>query len=231
MIPNGTTRRWLEAGEAEVGPRRARAPEDRFVWTYAGNLGLSFGLDSVLDAAGLLAGERVPSADHRRGTAAGGARASGGGAAAGSGGVPRPDDAPTTRRAHLRASDALLVPHRRELTKVVTSKLFDFCAVGRPVILAADGEMRRLVDEADSALAVPAEDPAALADAAAPAPGRPGSAGSAGGERPPLRRPRTCASASQRSSPRRLRQPRVDESSGEPRGASGYSVRGVTCIC
>ena len=51
------------------------------------------------------------------------------------------------------------------LTKVVTSKLFDFCAVGRPVILAADGEMRRLVDEADSALAVPAEDPAALADA------------------------------------------------------------------
>ncbi len=58
------------------------------------------------------------------------------------------------------------------LTKVVTSKLFDFCAVGRPVILAADGEMRRLVDEADSALAVPAEDPAALAGRAAPAPGR-----------------------------------------------------------
>ena len=66
---------------------------------------------------------------------------------------------------HLRASDALLVPHRRELTKVITSKLFDFCAIGRPVILAADGEMRRLVDAADAALAVPAETPPALAGA------------------------------------------------------------------
>ena len=57
VIANGTTSRWLDAGK--VRPQRAALglPEDRFVWTYAGNLGLSFGFESVLDAAGMLAEE------------------------------------------------------------------------------------------------------------------------------------------------------------------------------
>lgn len=164
VIPNGTTRMWLEAGETDVDRAALGLPEDRFIWTYAGNLGLSFGLDSVLDAAGRLDGEPfrllVIGEGPLKAELEGQAAALPPGTVEFRGLMPPPEAA-----RYLRASDALLVPHRRALTKVVTSKLFDFCALGRPVILAADGEMRRLVDEADAALAVPAEDPDALAGA------------------------------------------------------------------
>ena len=67
----------------------------------------------------------------------------------------------------LRAADALLVSlgAKPELASFVPSKLFDCCALGRPVILAATGEAPRLASAADAALAVPPGDAAALADA------------------------------------------------------------------
>jgi glycosyltransferase involved in cell wall biosynthesis len=66
----------------------------------------------------------------------------------------------------LRASDALLVSlaPEPELTSFVPSKLFDFCAVGRPVIVAAAGEPSRLVRETEAGLTVPPGDARALAD-------------------------------------------------------------------
>ena len=51
-----------------------------------------------------------------------------------------PDDAGD----HLRAADALLVALRASLTDVISSKLFDYCAMKRPVIVAADGETEAL---------------------------------------------------------------------------------------
>jgi glycosyltransferase involved in cell wall biosynthesis len=54
---------------------------------------------------------------------------------------------------------------RPELAKFVPSKLFDCCAVGRPVILAAEGESRLLAAERGAVYPVPPGDPAALADA------------------------------------------------------------------
>ena len=47
----------------------------------------------------------------------------------------------------------------------VPSKLFDFCALGRPVVLAANGEPQRLVDGLRAAVPVPAGDAEALAAA------------------------------------------------------------------
>jgi glycosyltransferase involved in cell wall biosynthesis len=70
-----------------------------------------------------------------------------------------PDDAAD----RLLAADALLVALRASLDDVVSSKLFDYCALGRPVIVAATGETRRLAEGA-ALLAAP-EDPAAMADA------------------------------------------------------------------
>jgi glycosyltransferase involved in cell wall biosynthesis len=43
--------------------------------------------------------------------------------------------------------------------------LFDFCAVGRPVIVAAAGEPQRLAKSYNAALAVPPSNPEALAAA------------------------------------------------------------------
>ena len=54
VIPNGTTRAWLDAGEVEEGRDALGLPQGRFVWTYAGNLGIAQGLDAAIEAAGLL---------------------------------------------------------------------------------------------------------------------------------------------------------------------------------
>jgi colanic acid biosynthesis glycosyl transferase WcaI len=163
LIPNGTTAVWLDAAEQDIDRASLGLPEDRFIWAYAGNVGLSYGLESAIDAAGLLddgfqlliIGEG-PMRSRLMERAA----------ALPAGRVAFRDLMPSENAArHLRAADALLVPHKRILDKVVTSKLFDCCAVGRPVIVAAEGEMRRLAAEADAALGVAAEDPKALAAA------------------------------------------------------------------
>ena len=53
----------------------------------------------------------------------------------------------------LRASDALLVSLSPDpvLESFVPSKLFDFCALGRPVLVAANGEPQRLVGKTERA--------------------------------------------------------------------------------
>src|SRR6185503_2395518 len=74
----------------------------------------------------------------------------------------RPERAVT----YLRSSDALLVPLADDpvLRDFIPSKLYDFCAVGRPVIVAAAGEPQRAVEVTGAALPVAPGDPAALAE-------------------------------------------------------------------
>src|ERR671911_321419 len=54
VIMNGTTQNWLDTGAIEVDRVPLALPKDRFIWAYAGNLGLAQGLEAALDAAGLL---------------------------------------------------------------------------------------------------------------------------------------------------------------------------------
>ena len=161
VLLNGTTREWLERGDRSPDRRSLGLPDDRFIWAYAGNLGLYHGLDTAMDAAELLGdGFQLLLIGHgplrdeleRRAAElpAGSVRLEG---------LMSPDDA----GAHLRAADALLVALRASLTDVISSKLFDYCAMRRPVIVAADGETRRLAEGA--ALIAPPENPQALADA------------------------------------------------------------------
>jgi glycosyltransferase involved in cell wall biosynthesis len=163
VIPNGTNRFWLGAADREVDRERLGMAGDRFVWTFAGNVGLAQGLDAAVDAAGLL-GEgyqllivgdgAARAALERRAAALAEDRV-----------VFRGQVPPELAASYLRASDALLVPLAPDpvLRSFVPSKLFDFCAVGRPVILAAAGEPQRLADASDAALSVPPGDAAALA--------------------------------------------------------------------
>jgi glycosyltransferase involved in cell wall biosynthesis len=165
VLSNGTTSEWLAAGRAEVDKAEVGLPDDRYVWTYAGNLGLAQGLETAIDAAALLGeafhlelvgdGPRI-SGLRQRAERSGGAQVS-------FRGLVEP---PIAARI-MRASDAVLVSlaARPELVKSVPSKLFDCCAVGRPVIVAASGEPRRLALDAAAAVAVEPGDPASLADA------------------------------------------------------------------
>jgi glycosyltransferase involved in cell wall biosynthesis len=160
LIPNGTTRAWLDLGAQAIDRVDADLPQGRFVWAYAGNLGLSHGLEVAIEAARRL-GEGFqllvigdgPRRQILEQSAAGRTPESV---------AFRPAMEPSAVARVLRACDALLVIQRADLPRVVSSKLFDCCALGRPVISAAEGEMQRLVGEADAALTVPA-DPGALA--------------------------------------------------------------------
>ena len=41
VIMNGTTQNWLDTGAIEVDRAPLALPKDRFIWAYAGNLGLA----------------------------------------------------------------------------------------------------------------------------------------------------------------------------------------------
>jgi glycosyltransferase involved in cell wall biosynthesis len=165
LLANGTTRMWIEAGEAEPDRGSAGFDDDAFTWMYAGNFGIAQGLSTAVEAASRL-GEGF-----RLVLLGGGperqrlARAA---AQSGPGRVElREPVQPAEAALQMRAADALLVSldAQPELAKFVPSKLFDCCALGRPVILAASGEAPRLAAEADAALVVAPADPDALAGA------------------------------------------------------------------
>ena len=165
LIPNGTTRSWLAAGKAEVSRAELGLPDDRFLWLYAGNLGIAQGLEAAIDAASSLGDGfqlvLIGDGPAREGLAERAREAP-------SGSVDfRGLVEPELAARYMRAADALLVPldSQPALAKYVPSKLFDCCAVGRPVIVAANGEAPRLAASAAAALTIPPGDADALATA------------------------------------------------------------------
>lgn len=165
VLPNGTTQLWVDAGGQESDRAAAGLPQDAFVWSYAGNLGLAQGLEHAVRAAEILGdgfhlmliGDGPKRGEIEQQVAA-----------MKSGSVTMLGLMQPARAAELlRASDALLVSLGADpaLRWFVPSKLFDFCALGRPVVLAAQGEAPRLAETANAALQVQPGDPEALAAA------------------------------------------------------------------
>ena len=165
LLTNGTTREWIQAGNREPDRAGAGLPEGRFVWTYAGNLGLSQNLEVAIEAARklgdgfqlLLLGDGTAREKLRELAAD----------VEGEEVVFRAAVPPREAMTLMRASDALLVSlaDLPELARTVPVKLYDSCAVRRPVVLAARGEARRLGEDGGAVLAVEPGDPMALAAA------------------------------------------------------------------
>ena len=163
LVRNGTQDLFLEIGLEPPDPERVGEADGRFTWTYAGNLGLAQGLEAAVEAAKLLGeGYRLILIGEgpRRLELARMANA------LPSGTAEVRDPIPPERAGRLlRASDALLVSLAPGFDGFVPSKLFDCCALARPVILAADGEAAQLAGQADAAVCVRPGNPAALAEA------------------------------------------------------------------
>lgn len=165
VIPNGTTRAWMDAG-ADPDPQAAASdPSRAFTWMYAGNHGIAQGLEHAVEAQRLLgdgfrlvllgdgpqrAALREQAADLPPGAV-----------------EFREAVQPQEAAIQMREADALLVSlaPTPELAKFVPSKLFDSWALGRPVVLAAGAESARLASEGPSAAIVEPGDPQALAEA------------------------------------------------------------------
>jgi glycosyltransferase involved in cell wall biosynthesis len=146
---------------------RRHGLEGRFLVAYIGTLGLAHGLATVLDAAGRLQGES-DLAFLFIGDGADRARLEQQVAQRGLtnvhflGLLPRAEIP-----AWIASIDCLLVMLRDlpVFTTVVPSKIFEFCAQERPVIVAARGEIRRLVEDANAGFVIDPENPEQLAGA------------------------------------------------------------------
>jgi glycosyltransferase involved in cell wall biosynthesis len=147
---------------------RMHGLEGKYLVAYIGTLGLAHGVDTLLDAAERLAGEpdlhflligdgaeraELEASAKRRGLA----------------NVTLLGLLPRAQIPAWIASIDLLVVLLRDLAifrSVIPSKIFEFCAQQRPVVVSAPrGEIRRLAEAAGAALCIDAEQPAALAEA------------------------------------------------------------------
>jgi glycosyltransferase involved in cell wall biosynthesis len=164
LLPNGTIPQFFVAGDGGARPSLG-IDAGRFLLTFAGILGIAQALPAALDAAGelrdladlLLVGDGPlkPSLVEQA-------------HAAGLDNVHFHDQVPLEKITPiLAASDALLVPLSSHPTfeQFVPSKLIDFMAVGRPVVVAAAGEAARILERAGGGIAVPPESPSDLAAA------------------------------------------------------------------
>jgi glycosyltransferase involved in cell wall biosynthesis len=177
LVPNGTLELFLEASGNGRGRTSLGVPDDAFLVTFAGNHGIAQALPSVLEAAGR-AGDGIhfalvgdgPMKDALRQQAR----------EAGLDNVHFHAQVPITEVPEiLAASDALLVPLSAEpaFADFVPSKMIDFMAIGKPVIVSAHGEAARLLERAGGGLVVAPENPEALADGAAWLAANPAAAG------------------------------------------------------
>jgi glycosyltransferase involved in cell wall biosynthesis len=164
LIPNGTLELFF--GDGDGGGRSLLGvPDDRFLVMFAGTHGIAQALPSVLDAAAL-SGDRTHFAFVGEGPVKEAlVKAT---ASRGLANVSFHEQLPIDAMPPLlAASDALLVPLSAHpvFADFVPSKMIDFMAAGKPVLLAAAGEPARLLESSRAGIAVPPEDPEALADA------------------------------------------------------------------
>ncbi len=179
LVPNGVDVSMFDPHDRGLAFRKAHGFGDRYVVLYAGAHGLSNDLGVVLQAAERLRddprlllvllgdGKEKPALQARA-------------QALGLENVRFLDPLPKERMAQaLQAADAclaILKPIEAYKT-TYPNKVFDYMAAGQPVLLAIDGVIRQVVEEAGAGIFVPPGDPDALAAAvrrlaAAPEDGR-----------------------------------------------------------
>jgi glycosyltransferase involved in cell wall biosynthesis len=167
LVPNGVEVAMFDPDSTGTAFRQAHGLEGKFVALYAGALGLSNDLGVVLEAAVELRdepdiavvllgdGKERPALEQQ-------ARALGLGNLHFLPAVPK--DEMDQALAAADAGIAILKPLDVYKT-TYPNKVFDYMAAGRPVILAIDGVIRQVIEQAGAGVFVPPGDPAALAQA------------------------------------------------------------------
>ena len=165
VVPNGADLGLFAPAEGDEALRAELGWSGRLVALYLGTLGMAHALDPVIEAARLLAGRpEFVFAFVGEGAEKDALRAR----AAGLPNVRFVDGQPKARVPRFYAAcDVGLVTLRKAevFQEVLPSKLFEYLAMERPVLVSVGGEARRLVEEAGAGEYVPPENPRGLADA------------------------------------------------------------------
>ncbi len=167
LVPNGADAGMFDPDASGMDFRRAHGLEGRFLVLYAGAHGMSNDLGVVLQAAQRLS-DRSEIAVALVGDGKERPRLMEDAAAMGLANVHFIPPLPKAEMAEaLAAADAclaILKPIPLYGT-VYPNKVFDYMAAGRPVILAIDGVIREVVEQAQGGVFVPPGDAAALSEA------------------------------------------------------------------
>ncbi len=170
LVPNGADPEMFDPADQGAAFRSANQLADKFVVLYAGAHGMSNDLPVVLEAAKLL--QDSPAAGEVVVTFLGDGKEKPAlqkqAAEMGLNNVIFLPPVPKTEMAAaLAGTDACLAILKpiEEYKTTYPNKVFDYMAAGRPVILAIDGVIRQVVEDAHCGLFAQPGDPAALAQA------------------------------------------------------------------
>lgn len=167
LIPNGADPEMFDPSAKGLAFRKKHALGEDFVVLYAGAHGLSNDLDVVLEAAALMPTDQ-PIRIILLGSGKDKPRLMAQAEQRGLDNLLFLPPVPKIEMGEaLAAADACLAILKPvELYKTTyPNKVFDYMAAGRPVILAIDGVIRQVVEDAEAGIAVPPGDAVALAAA------------------------------------------------------------------
>lgn len=168
VIPNGVDARHYYPAAAEPPLEALRREGDEFIVGYLGNFGAGQGLETVIEAAALLAdsGERIRFVLAGDGPTRGQIEA-----CARELGVRNitihPPIAKEATRAFYNSCDLCLVPLAPFpiLQETVPSKIFEVMACERPVLASLGGEGARIMEESGAGVVIPPGEPGIMAEA------------------------------------------------------------------
>ena len=167
FLPNGTIPELFHPDRQDHSIRQRLGLENKFVVGFCGNHGVAQGLPGILEAAQLLREhedvsflfvgegplkERLLDTKRRERLD----------------NVLLLPEVPVDEIAgYINAADVMLVPLRKDkiFTSFIPSKMFDFMACAKPIVLTVDGEARAILDEAGAGVYVEPDNPQALCDA------------------------------------------------------------------
>jgi glycosyltransferase involved in cell wall biosynthesis len=168
IVQNGVETKLFSPDGSGEAAARSLGIDGKFVVSYVGTIGYAHGLGSILDAAQALS-EKAPDISWlivgegaERVALETSARERGLDNVVFAGQRPRAEVAEI-----LQASDVCLVLLKESpvFETVIPTKMLEFMAAGRPIVLGVAGQAREIVDAAGAGLFVPPEDPGALAEA------------------------------------------------------------------
>ncbi|HHN46457.1 MAG TPA: glycosyltransferase WbuB [Planctomycetes bacterium] len=167
VVPNGVDAKLFTPVNGDGGARREFGWDDRFVVLHVGNLGMAHGLDTVLCAAKELAsdsqflfvfvGEGVEKPRLKN--------------LAAQWRLPNVrfiDQQPHDRIPRFYAACDVGLAVVREnsfFRELIPAKMFEVMAMGKPLLLAVDGEARKIVEASGAGVFVPPGNAVAMADA------------------------------------------------------------------